>query len=291
MSQNPSTFTKPAAAWSITALAALMTLAGCHTTPPRNAQLEEARRVYADASANPEVTQGAQMELDRARKALYQAETAWKEHRDERETAHLAYLATQQAKVALNVGMQHAADNMVTSAGTERERVLAEAKTQEAQNAKMSAQAANANAAQANARADALEQELKSLQGKQTKRGMVVVLQDVLFDVGKSDLKPGAKSRLEKLNTVMQNHPERKLMIEGFTDSTGSDESNQTLSEQRAQAVKDALVGMGVAADRIDAKGYGEARPVASNKTAAGRQQNRRVEVVFSDTQGAFASP
>lgn len=284
MRQTLLTSAMPRAVWTITALAALLTLGACNTTPPRHAQLEEARRVFQDASANPEVTKSAQLELEKARKALIRAETAWKEDRDEGETNHLAYLATQQAKVALNVGMQAAADTMVTSAGTERERALADAKTQEAQNAKATAVAAID-------RANALERELRDLQGKQTKRGMVVVLQDVLFDVGKSDLKPGAKSRLEKLASVLQNHPERKLAIEGYTDSTGSEELNQSLSEKRAQAVKDALISLGVTADRIEAKGFGEANPVASNGSAAGRQQNRRVEVVFSDTQGTFTSP
>jgi outer membrane protein OmpA-like peptidoglycan-associated protein len=284
-------FTARRAVWSATAVAALMTLTACQTTPPRLASLEDARRVFQDASANPEVTRSAQLELERARKALYQAEVSWKEKKDEAETNHLAYLATQQSKVAINVAMQHAADTMVTAAGGEREKALAEAKTQEAQVARADANAARATAASATGRVNALEQELRDLQGKQTKRGMVVVLQDVLFDVGKSDLKPGAKSRLEKLGSVLQNHPERKLLIEGYTDATGSDDLNQALSDKRAQSVKEALVALGIAADRIDAKGYGEAKPVASNDNAAGRQQNRRVEVVFSDNQGTFASP
>ena len=285
MRQHTSSPGLPRAALSLAALAAVMSLAACHTAPQRNAQLDEARRVYADASANPEVTQSAQPELDRARKALYTAETAWKDKKDEADINHLSYLATQQSKVAINVAMQHAADKMVTAAGPERERALADARTQEAQ-------AARAQAAVATDRAKALEKELQTLQGKQTKRGTVVVLQQgVLFDVGKSDLKPGAKNRLDKLAEVAKNHPDRKLVIEGYTDSTGSDELNQTLSEQRAEAVKGALTDMGVPADRIEAKGHGEADPVASNDSAAGRQQNRRVEVLFSDPQQGTATP
>ena len=262
----------------------LAILAACSTTPPRNAQLEEAQRVFQDASANPDVTGHAQLELDSARKTLYQAEHAWSEKHDQDEATHLAYLATQQAKVAINIGMQYAADNMVTAAGTERQRIQAQASDQEAQNAK-------ANAQQANQRADALEQELQQLSAQRTNHGMVVVLQDVLFDVGQAKLRSGATARLQRLADILQHHPERRLMIEGFTDSTGSEELNQTLSENRAQAVKDSLVGMGVDASRIDTHGYGKQRPVASNKTAAGRQQNRRVEVVFSDVSGAFAKP
>lgn len=268
-----------------------LTLSACHTTPPRSAQLDQARQTFQAASASPDVAGGAPLELERARKALFQAETAWADRHDEKETAHLAYLATQQTQVAVNVGMQHAADNMVTAAGSERDKVQIQASAQEAQQAKASAQSANASAQAANARANELEQELKELAGKQTNRGLVVVLQDVLFDVGQADLKSGAQARIDRLASVLKNHPERQVHIEGFTDSTGSDELNQGLSERRAQAVKDALTGKGVEASRIDTHGYGKERPVASNKTAAGRQQNRRVEVVFSDAKGTFASP
>lgn len=291
MSKLPRPYTMSRVTWTATALAAVMALAACQSTPQRHAQLEEARRVFQDANANPEVLKSAQLELERARKTLYQAETAWKEREDEVETNHLAYLAKQQAHVALNIGMQHAADNMVTSAGVDRERAIANAKTQEVQVARADAQNARQGEQAARENAQALEQELQALQGKQTERGMVVVLQDVLFDVGKSDLKPGAKNRLDKLSSVLQKHPERKLLIEGYTDSTGSDEFNQQLSEARAEAVKEALAGMGVPADRIEAKGFGEAKPVASNDSPVGRQQNRRVEVVFSDKQGTFPSP
>lgn len=271
------------AAWPIAGAIALTTLTACHTTPPRNAQLEEAQRVFQDASASPDVTSHAALELDRARKTLYQAQEAWHERRDEKEASHLAYLATQQSKVAINIGMQHAADNIVTAAGADRDRIQAQASSQEAQNAR-------ANAQVATQRADALEQELKQLSAQHTNRGLMVMLQDVLFDVGKAELRSGATARLQRLADIVKNHPERRLLVEGFTDSTGSAELNQTLSEQRAQAVKDALTGMGVAADRIDTKGFGKDRPLASNKTAAGRQQNRRVEVVFSDASGTFSA-
>ncbi|MGE5450766.1 MAG: OmpA family protein [Acidobacteriota bacterium] len=263
-------------------------LSACHTTPPRNAQLEQARTIYRNASASPDVTRAAPLELERARKSLYQAEQAWTEHRNEAETEHLAYVAAQQAQVALNIGMQSAADNMVTSAGVERERIQAEVNAKQAQNAQSQAQDAQARAQSANQRADQLEQELQQLSAQKTKRGLVVVLQDVLFDVGKADLKEGARSRLEKLASALTNNPDRHVLIEGFTDSTGSAELNQKLSEERAQSVKDALTALGISADRIETKGFGKQRPVATNKTAAGRQQNRRVEVVFSNANGAF---
>src|SRR6185295_13404740 len=99
-----------------------------------------------------------------------------------------------------------------------------------------------------------------------------------------------AQSKLDQLAAVLKNHPERRVLVEGFTDSTGSAESNLLLSRARAEAVRVALLARGIGADRIDVRGNGEARPVASNNTQAGRQQNRRVEVVFSDERGRFAS-
>lgn len=275
----------------LSAIVLALSLAACHTTPPRNAQLDQARQSYQAAANSPDVAGSAQLELERARKTLTQAEQAWADNHDDKETAHLAYLASQQTQVAVNIGMQHAADNMVTAAGSERDKAQAQASAQEAQQAKATAQTATASAQTATARANELEKELQQLSAKQTNRGLVVVLQDVLFDVGQSDLKPGAQARIDRLAEVLKNHPERHLLIEGFTDSTGSDELNKSLSEHRAQAVKDALTSAGVEAARIETRGYGKERPVASNKTAAGRQQNRRVEVVFSDVKGTFASP
>ncbi len=278
-----------ALALSITAIA---WLAACQTTPPRNFALEEARKTYNEATANPEVARRAQPELAKAREALFKAEHAWAEDRNEKETAHLAYLATQQSQVALNVGVQRAADNMVTAAGPERERAQADARSRDVQVALATqAQNAQANAQSAQARADQLEKELADLSAKQTNRGLVVVLQDVLFDVGQASLLPGAQVKLERMAGALQRHPERHVLVEGFTDSTGSQQLNQNLSEQRAEAVRTALTRLGVSADRIDAKGHGPDLPVASNDTASGRQQNRRVEILISNADGRFATP
>ncbi|MDQ6685798.1 MAG: OmpA family protein, partial [Pseudomonadota bacterium] len=145
---------------------------------------------------------------------------------------------------------------------------------------------ANANAAAAvAARADArsLADQLADLKAKPTERGMVLTLGDVLFDTGRADLNPGASGPIGHLATFLKKNPGRTTAIEGFTDSVGGSDMNQALSERRAEAVKNALIGQGVAANRITARELGEASPVASNDTAAGRQQNRRVEVVLSN--------
>jgi len=110
----------------------------------------------------------------------------------------------------------------------------------------------------------------------------MVNMSDVLFDIAKYNLRPAAREALAKLSGIVLGHPGLKLEIEGHTDSTGSDEFNQDLSEKRAGAVRDYLVQQGISADSIEARGFGKTQPIASNETTEGRQQNRRVEMVIS---------
>jgi len=157
--------------------------------------------------------------------------------------------------------------------------------------AQASVAVAQADAAKAQAEADRLRAEMREYQLKQTQLGATLVLQDVVFETGKAELKPGAGQRLAPLAQYLKANPDVKVRIDGHTDSQGSDAYNQQLSEARAQSVRTALAGMGVAADRITAIGHGEAQPVADNKIAAGRQQNRRVEVTLVGQQAsAFAA-
>ena len=110
----------------------------------------------------------------------------------------------------------------------------------------------------------------------------MVNLGDVLFDIGKANLRPAAREALAKLSGIVLNYPELKLTVEGHTDNTGSDEFNQTLSETRAGSVRDYLVQQGLHADSISATGLGKNDPIADNTTASGRQKNRRVEIIVS---------
>lgn len=130
---------------------------------------------------------------------------------------------------------------------------------------------------------DQLRQQLNViLETRETARGLIVNMSDVLFDTGKYTLKPGAREKLAKIGGIILAHPGLKLQVEGHTDSVGGDEYNQRLSEQRAESVRSYLVSEGVAADGITAAGFGKGSPVADNSTAAGRQRNRRVELVVS---------
>ena len=135
-------------------------------------------------------------------------------------------------------------------------------------------------------RADQLAARLRELQAKDTQRGMVVTFSDVLFDVGRAELRSGALARVEQLAAVMREYPERNVLIEGFTDSTGSLATNQDLSERRAMSVRNELVARGIDPRRIVSRGHADRYPVADNSSGSGRQQNRRVEAVLSDARG-----
>jgi outer membrane protein OmpA-like peptidoglycan-associated protein len=161
----------------------------------------------------------------------------------------------------------------------------AAAAEQAALRAKQEAAQADAERARQQAaalRASLLEQFNRVLETTDTPRGLVVNMADVLFDTGKYDLRPEAREKLAKLSGIILAHPGLHLAVEGYTDSTGSDELNMKLSDQRANAVRDYLVSQGLAADTVTAQGFGKTMPVADNSTAAGRQKNRRVEIIVS---------
>jgi outer membrane protein OmpA-like peptidoglycan-associated protein len=151
-----------------------------------------------------------------------------------------------------------------------------------AKEAALKADAERARKAAEALRAQLLEQFNRVLETRDTPRGLVVNMGDVLFDTGKFNLRPEAREKLAKLSGIVLAHQGLKLAVEGHTDSTGSDEFNQTLSEQRAEAVRGYLTEQGLTQDSVTAQGFGKFMPVAGNDTAAGRQQNRRVEIVVS---------
>jgi outer membrane protein OmpA-like peptidoglycan-associated protein len=152
-------------------------------------------------------------------------------------------------------------------------------------------QAADLEVANANAQRDKellakQQKQLDELNAKKTERGMVITLGDVLFRTDQAELEAGGVHNVQKLADFLKKYPQQKVLIEGYTDSRGSDSHNQALSERRASAVQQALTGMGISADRITMHGYGEKYPVASNATAANQQLNRRVEIILSDANG-----
>jgi len=174
------------------------------------------------------------------------------------------------------------ADLAAKNAEIERERVMALAQRSEADAESARQAAAQAQREKAELRKQLIDQFNLILETRDTARGLIVNMSDVLFDTGKYTLKPGAREKLAKISGIVLSHPGLMLQVEGHTDSVGSESSNQVLSEKRAESVRDFLVQQGLKSTAITAKGYGEAMPVADNSTAAGRQQNRRVEMVVS---------
>jgi outer membrane protein OmpA-like peptidoglycan-associated protein len=144
------------------------------------------------------------------------------------------------------------------------------------------AEAERAQKAAADLRAQLLEQFNRILETRDTPRGLVVNMGDVLFDFGKYDLRPEAREKLAKLSGIILAHPGLELAVEGHTDNVGSDELNQRLSEKRGETVRAYLIQQGLAEASVTARGLGETAPVADNLTAEGRQRNRRVEIVVS---------
>lgn len=296
-----------------TSLLAAGLLAACASTTPLPA-LDQARSAVSTAASDPVVNQYAQLELKQATDALVRADREWADDRDEAETSHLAYLAAKRAEIATNTARARQLTADLKQAGSEADRIRLQARTQEADQARLRAEAearnaqraqqqamsaeqraaqqqatanaAIAQAAAAQSRVLSLEQELRDLEAQQTERGLLVTLGDVLFAFNKAELSPQAAPRLDKLAGFLKQFPERKLLIEGYTDSVGSATYNQTLSERRAMSVRNALTQRGIDGSRITSQGYGKAHPVADNGSPEGRAMNRRVEIVIADDKG-----
>ena len=282
---------------AIAVASALLGVAGCETTPDSSAQLEQARQAVAQAESDPNVAKYSPTELDRARKLLVNAEGSAKEKGAKDQTAaHYAYLTTQMARIAQQRAQEQVATARIKAGETERQKILLSAREAEAGHAIAQAQAAQADAAnarnqvvQAQAEQQRLAAQLENMQASQTARGIVLTLGgDVLFDSGKAQLKPGAARPIDQIAAFLNENPERRVQVEGFTDSQGANEYNLELSQSRADAVAMAIIQRGIDAQRVRALGYGEDFPKASNDSAGSRQLNRRVEIIVSKDDGAI---
>ena len=292
-------------------LAAAVLATACATAPMTTPTLDQARADFVSANNNPQVSQYAPLEFKQASDALDQANAAAARRESLNDVDRLAYVAKQRIATAVEVARAKAAEADIANASRERDQVRLAARTAEADRAKREAEAAQAQAAQAQAQAQAAQQQaaaaqqqnaalaqraavleelLVELQAVKTERGYVVTIGDVLFATNQATLTPNGMSTLRKLADVMAQNPNRTVLVEGFTDSTGSSQHNQELSQRRAEAVASALGSMGVPRERIAMKAYGEAFPVAANDTASNRQLNRRVEIVLSN-EGAQIPP
>jgi outer membrane protein OmpA-like peptidoglycan-associated protein len=251
--------------------------------------LEQARGAVAQAEADPNVTKYAPIELDRARKLLLNAEGSAKEKGAKDKTAaHYAYLTTQMSRIAQQRAQEQAAITRIKAGETERQQILLTARENEANQAVAQAQVARADAQSAQAESQRLAALLENMQASQTSRGIVLTLDDVLFDTGKAQLKAGAERSIGQIAAFLAENPERRVQVEGFTDSSGANDYNLELSQSRADAVAMAIINRGINAERVRALGYGEGFPVASNESDGSRQLNRRVEIIVSKDDAAI---
>lgn len=278
-------------------------LGGCASQPTVPSSLVEARQQVRALDNEPLVQKAAADEVQTARAELKMAEELFEEGEIEL-VEHHAYVASQVAQAAQAHADSMRVRNAIEEGDERRAAILIDAREEEAERAQAQAELARteaemareeaetARAAEARARraaalaheaAVALADELENLKATQTERGTVFTLSDVLFDTDESELKPGASETLEKVAQFVKERPDQQVTIEGHTDSRGSDAYNEALSERRADAVREALVDLGVDPGRVNVEGRGESYPVATNETPAGRQQNRRVEVIVTD--------
>jgi outer membrane protein OmpA-like peptidoglycan-associated protein len=264
-------------------------IASCSSIPTTTSLLEAARRDYLAAQNNPAVASLAPLELKQAGEALDQANNASIHRNPVENIDHWAYIAKQRTAIAQEVAKQKTAESAIANAAKERDQIRLQQRTLEANKARQAEAAALSQAQEAETRARQLEAQLKELAAKKTERGLVVTLGDVLFSSGSAIPKSGGIRSVQKIADVLMQNPQRVVAIEGFTDNTGSASRNQALSEQRANAVRDLLLQRGISNNRITTRGYGPEFPIADNNTAAGRQLNRRVEIVISDNGGKIA--
>jgi outer membrane protein OmpA-like peptidoglycan-associated protein len=256
----------------LTGMGMALLMAACVSTPQPNAALESARTLVQSAEADPNVAKYAALDLQSAKQELQVAEAAAM-HNDEAAVAQPAYLAAQTARLAQLRASAKADDARVAAGQTERDKIQLAARTREVDTA--------------TEKSAGLQAEIDVLKAKPTDRGLVLTLGDVLFDTGRAELKSGAARNLDQLAQFLTAHSDRRIQIDGFTDSVGSDSYNQDLSQRRADAVKSGLIARGIDPSRIGSQGYGKGFPVANNDDSGGRQLNRRVEVVIGGDNGA----
>jgi outer membrane protein OmpA-like peptidoglycan-associated protein len=260
-------------------MALALGIAGCASTPEPNAALVNARTVVNGAQADPGVNKYAALDLEAAKNQLNNAEAASTNHNDAG-IAQPAYLAVQTARLAEAHAAAKTDDARVAAGQGERDKIQLAARTREVDTANVATNKATEESAR-------LQAEVDQLKAKPTPRGLVLTLGDVLFDTGRAELNPGSARKLDQLAQFLTEHSERRVQIDGFTDSVGTDSYNRDLSQRRADAVRSSLIARGVDSSRISSQGYGKGFPVADNTDSGGRQLNRRVEVVIGEDNGA----
>jgi outer membrane protein OmpA-like peptidoglycan-associated protein len=278
--------TRPAKTAGTTLVLATLLLTGCAAVPSAPSGSIEARNKLNDLQNNSETASYARVELREADEAVTIAEQPLDS--DETDLAeHRVYMANTLVEIAREKASTRKAEADRAEMGQRLDAARLAARTAEADRAAADAtRARNSEAAALAAAAresEALRQQILALEAIPTDRGLVLTLGDVLFASGSADIQGGTNQNLERLASFLTQYPDRDVMIEGHTDNVGAVSFNQTLSQQRADSVRRYLADRSIASNRMTTSGLGLDRPVASNDTATGRQQNRRVEVIIEN--------
>jgi outer membrane protein OmpA-like peptidoglycan-associated protein len=289
------------------AVASLL-LAACATAPVEPDGAAQARAKLTQLQSDPNLANRAPLAITEADRAV---RTAERPQADKELAAYRVYLADRKVETARAQAETAFAEDQRSTLMAQRESARLRARTREADAAQDQVAAARADSAEQRAGADEargeadvarqaatasaaqsadlqaqsaeLQHQIDVLQAKPTDRGLVLTLGDVLFTSGQGDLKAGASSHLDRLVAFLDKYPDRTVLIEGYTDSVESEDHNQGLSQRRADSVKSYLIAQGIDSTRLAASGKGDSDPVAGNDSAAGREQNRRVEVIIND--------
>ncbi len=272
----------------VAAVAVLLT--ACASTPKAPEGSVAVRNKLSQLQSDPQLSSRAPVAINDAEQAVRSAE---KPTQDKALSKHLVWIADRKVDTAVAQAQARLAEDQFKSIGEQSASARLESRTAEADKARSDANAAKSEADIAKQEAELAKKqaeelqrqltELSALNAKATDRGLVVTLGDVLFEIGRAELKNNSVNNLAKLSAFLTKYEDRSVIIEGHTDSTGADDYNLGLSQRRADSVKAFLLNQGVAANRIVATGKGEGSPVAGNESAGGRQMNRRVEVIITN--------
>lgn len=292
--------------------ALIVGLAGCSSTPEKSPMMTQLDNQFNSLVAQGDAYELAPEATSDAEEQVSKAQKMFKKDADKELLEHQVYLAERSIEIAEETYTYEKEQKYIEQAQLEQKDVLLSAKEREVEQARagqiisdveahaaaqknaqlqqeleQQSQQLSSSEQEVNQSAQKVEQlnnMLKEMSTKQSDRGLVISVTDIVFSSGNSEIDQDTKRQLTDVAAFLKSYPEREIVVEGYTDSTGSSEFNQNLSKLRAQAVREELVNQGVDDSRLKVKGYGEEFPVADNATEQGRDMNRRVEIVLANS-------
>jgi outer membrane protein OmpA-like peptidoglycan-associated protein len=257
----------------------LLIIGGCaNTKAPAGAVAARERLVQLQMDSK--LASKAPVSIREADAAVTKAEVPTK---DQAQSDHLVFIAARKVDIAWAQAKTRYLEDQREALADKADSERLDSRTREADQAKLDAAQAKSDATDARADSEELRRQMAELNAKETERGLVVTLGDMLFETGQSNLKGNATIHLTKLARFLKTYPDRSLVIEGHTDSVGSETSNMSLSERRADSVRQFLIQQGINSNRLNSYGKGEGSPISDNQSVAGRSLNRRVEVIITN--------